>query len=261
MFKKILFLIIAFALAIVAVFVQHFFDNEFPYKISIDLLGNSYMLALPKVNEGVVDCIVELNIPDKHIHGYIYYKVYGSNGSWRRVKLLRLNDKLVSILPYQKPMVKLIYYLELTDDNGKIYPVAKDNPLVVLYREQVPRLMSYMVSLLIFISLIISNYVGFATAFNIPYFIKYVRLLFYLLLVAVLLDFVAYLIAYRHLLVLPSPYNDMRFFIHMLIFTLWAILYNLQRKGNENRLPVLVGSLLTLFLYCAPDHFVFKPLF
>ncbi|MGC8803448.1 MAG: hypothetical protein ACP5PS_06695, partial [Bacteroidales bacterium] len=204
MFKKILFLTIGIGLAIVSVFVQHFFDNDFPYKVSVQLSGTIYTLALPKVNEGVVDCVVELNIPDKRIHGYIYYKVYGTNGSWRRVKLLRLNDKLVSILPYQKPTVKLIYYLELTDDKGKIYPVGKDNPLVVLYRDQVPRLLSYIVALLFFISLIISNYVGLATTFSIPYFIKYVRLLFYLLLSAVLLDFVAYLYAYRHLLVMPS---------------------------------------------------------
>lgn len=261
MFKKLLFLIIAFTLAIVAVFVRHIFENDFPYKVSVDVSETSYNLALPKVNEGVMDCIVELNIPDTQIHGYIYYKLYGSNGTWRKVKLLRLNNKLVCILPYQKPMVKLMYYLELEDSKGKIYPVAKDQPFVVLFRAQVPRLLSYVITLLFFISLVISSYAGLVTGFNIPYFLKYVRLIFYLLLAAIVLDFIAYLYAYRHLLVEPSPYNDLRFFIHLLIFSLWAFTFYLQRKGSEKRYVVFVASLLTIFLYCAPDHFIFKPLF
>lgn len=261
MFKKILFLFIAVGSAIVASFIQQILDNDYPYKISVDLSGKTYTFALPKVNEGVADCVIELNIPDTQIHGYIYYKLYNSSSSWRKIKLLRLNDKLVCILPYQKPMVKIMYYLELVDNSGKIYPIAQDRPLVVLYREHPPRILTYLIALLFFTSLIISNYLGLVTAFNIPYFLKYVRLLFYLLLAAIVLDFVAYLFAYRHLFVTPSPYNDMHFFKHLIIFVLWAILFYFHRKGEEKRLAVLAGSVVTIVLYCVPDHFVFKPFF
>jgi hypothetical protein len=261
MFKKILFLIIAIGLAIIATFVQQVLDNELPYKVSVEISDTAYTFALPRVNEGVVDCIVELNVANPAVHGYIHYRLYNSNGTWRKIKLLRLNEKLVSIIPYQKPMIKIEYYLELVDGQGKIYPIAKNQPLVVLFREQVPRLLTYIIALLLFVSLIISNYMGMVTAFNIPYFLKYVRLMFYLLGTAIVLDFAAYLYAYRHLFVVPSPYNDMLFFKNLIIFAIWAILFYVQKNGKERRLAVLAGSLLTLVLYCAPDHFVFQAFF
>lgn len=85
--------------------------------------------------------------------------------------------------------------------------------------------------------------------------------MFYLLGTAIVLDFAAYLYAYRHLFVVPSPYNDMLFFKNLIIFAIWAILFYVQKNGKERRLAVLAGSLLTLVLYCAPDHFVFQAFF
>ncbi|MCX7987684.1 MAG: hypothetical protein N2662_12175 [Bacteroidales bacterium] len=261
MLKKILFLIIAIAISITAVFVQQIMDNEFPYKANVEISGKTYSLSLPKVNEGVVDCIIELNIPDKEIEGYLYHKVYNSNGTWQRIKLLRINDKLVSILPYQKPMIKLYYYIELRDGNGNSYFVHKDNPFVVLFRNHPPRVLSYAISLLLFFVLIVSNYLGLVSAFKINHFIKYIRLLFYMLSAAVILDFISYWIAYQHLLVVPSPHNDLRIFKYLIIFILWLLVYYSHRNNKEKRIIVLLSSIITLFLFCLPDHFVFQSFF
>jgi hypothetical protein len=261
MLRKILFFAIAAGLTVIAVFVQQIMDNDFPYRTTLNLPDKSYTFSLPKVNEGVVDCIIELTIPDPNYEGYLYYKMFGSNGNWKRIKLLRLNDKLVSILPYQKPMVKLMYYLEIADSKGNLYPIHKDNPLIVLFRNQVPRIITYSIALLFFVSLIFSSYAGIVAVFNVSHLFKYIRLVFYLLLVALMLDFIAYIIAYQHILVEPSPHNDLRFYKNLIILILWSLLYFSHRNRPEKRFFVVAVSLLTLLLFVAPDHLIFRVLF
>jgi hypothetical protein len=257
MFKKILFFGIAVALSILTVAVEQVLNNDFFYKNTIDIRNKTYSFNLPKVNSGEVDCIIELNIPDTAVHGKIFYKLYKSKNDWTSISLLRLNDKLVSILPYQKPNVKYAYYIELYSNKGVSTIGSKDSFYVVRFKGEVPKLISYTKTLIFFIALILSCYVGIYTMFNYENFLKYSRLVFYLLIAGIILDLTSFLIAYHHLFIVPSSVNDLSFYKNLIIFIVWGIVFYIQRDDKEKRIPVLIASLLTLILYCIPENNLF----
>ncbi len=260
MLKKILFLTIAIVISIIAVFIQQFLDNDQHYHTTIKINNNKYYLDLPKVNEGVIDCIIEVKIPDHEVEGYVYYKLLNSKGKWERIKMLRLGDKLVSIIPYQKANIKIQYYFEFFKE-GKIYTFHKEEPFVVLFRNEVPKVLTYLYAILLFVSLIISNYLGILTIFNIPIFFKYIHFLFYILTITILINLISHLWAYRHIFVTLSPNADLRFYKYLIIYALWFIVFKWFDKYEGNRIKILIISVLTLFLFCVPDHYIFKFLF
>lgn len=261
MFKKIFILLVATFLAIILTFLQEFLSNQRPVMASTIIKENKYSFYLPVINEGVVDCIIELNVPDTSIWGKIYYQLHGNNNNrWYSVRLLRLNDKLVSILPYQKPNVKLAYYIELYDEQNNIYPICKDNPIVLRYKAHVPKIITYTSVVLFFIAIIIIAYLAIITGYLKEHFVLYVKWAFYLLLISVFFQFVDYVISYRNLLMQPSLYNDLTFYKNLLIFICWLIVYKVNQK-HENRIPTLIISWLVLFLYFLPDHLIFSFLY
>ncbi len=259
MFRKILFLGIAIGISIVAVIIQQFLDKDYPYKTSILIGEKSYNLSLPVVNQGTIDCIIELEIPDTSIHGAVYFKLFNSQTKWKRNGLIRLNDKLVSILPYQKPNVKLMYYLELTDGKNT-YPIAKEQPVVVRYENEVPKYIQYPGVVLYFLALIIICYLGMVTLFGIPDFKKYIRWAFILISIGTIFEAIRFFLAYHHLLLLPDPYNNFTFFKLIIIFLIWWAIYKLN-SIKERRFLTLLAVIISLALYILPHQTIFQFLY
>jgi hypothetical protein len=259
MFQKVSLLLISVGLAIVAVFIQQFFISDNPVKADVQINGNKYTFKLPVFYEGDEECIIVLSIPDKGVKGSVSYKVASSNDKWKTNKLIRMNDNLVSVIPRQKPNIKIEYFITLAS-YSKTYTMPLGNPIYIRYQKMVPKPIFYPYVLTLFMALILACYTGFLTVYNINPFKKYIQLTFYLLICSIVLGLIVHLISFRHLFLQLSPYNDLTFYKNLIIFLLWFGIYQLNKK-KEYRFMTLAVAILTLLLYCTPQHIVFHYLY
>lgn len=252
MLRKILFLAIASAITIIATIVQQIISSDSPYRVSTLINSTDYSFKLPVLHEGNDECLIELNIPDTAIRGTIYYKIYKSSQNWNANALIRLNDNLVSILPHNKPNIKIEYYIELSS-KGKIYPLAKEKPVVVRFQSIVPKPISYLHVVILFLAIILSCFTGILTITEVGSYKKYARLTFYFLAGSIVLGLAVHLISFRHLFLQINQYNDLSFYKYLVIVALWSMVFYLDKHKTWWFVTLLV-SLVTLLLYCLPQN-------
>ena len=256
MFKKVLFLAIALGITIIATFVQQFASYDRPRKALIMINEEIYTLKLPVVHDANEECVVEINIPDTSVTGKMFYRVHESTEAWHSNNLIRMSDNLISILPITQPNVKLEYYLMLNSRSSQ-FAVVKDEPVVIRFQKEVPKYLLYPYVLLMFLALIISNFAGMLTVYNIDSYKKYVRITFYLFCACLLFGLIWHIISFRHFFLQVNPNNDLSFFKYLIILGIWWVVYKISQK-KDWRYLTLGASVLTLVLYCLPPQIVFS---
>ncbi len=253
MLKKISFLVVAAGLTIVAVFIQQFSSSDRPYKTSIDINNQSYNVKLPVVHEGNRECLIEINIGDTSIHGQVFYKRYKFNEDWKINQLVSMNENMVSILPQQNPNVKIAYYVKL-ESKGMHYYIAKDNPIIIRFQGEIPKYIQFPQVAIMFLALIFACFSGILALFNVDSYIKYSKITFYLFTIsAFILSLIVHIISFRHIILNLSIYNDLTFYKNLVIFLLWFGVYQLNKK-HSIRILVFIVAIITLMLYCLPQH-------
>ena len=255
MFKKVTFLTIALGIAIIATIVQQFASHDRPYKAVIMINEQIYKLKLPVFHDGRNECLIELVIPDTTVTGAVFYKVLNSNEEWHQNKLIRMSDNLLSILPENKPNVKLQYYIMLYSKSSQ-YSLAKEELIVIRFQKEVPKYLQYPYVLLFFGSLIIACFAGMLTIKNIDSYKKYATLTFYLYGAALFFGLIWHIYSFRHLFLQISPYNDLTFYKYLIVFLIWWGVYKLNQK-KDWRYVTLAASIITLILYIIPPQIVF----
>ena len=256
MLKKVLFLAIALGITIVATFIQQFSSYDRPYKAVIMINEEIYKLRLPVVHDANEECLIELNIPDTSVSGTIFFKVYQSNENWHSNNLIRMSDKLLNILPVTQPNVKMQYYIMLHSRSSQ-FAIAKEEPVVIRFQKEVPKYLLYPYVLLMFLALILSNFAGMLTVYNIDSYKKYIGITFYLFLATLVFGLIWHIISFRHFFMQISPYNDLSFFKYLIILGIWWGVYKISQK-HDWRYLILSASVVTLVLYCIPAQLVFS---
>ena len=255
MIQKVLFLLIATALTIIATFVQQFSSSDRPYNTDIKINSKSYSLSLPVLHEGNEECLIEINLPDTTVKGNLVFKLLNSSEEWKSTNLIRMNDNLVNVLPIQNANIKISYYIEL-NSKGKTYYISKEKPIIVRFQETVPKYILFPQVMIMFLALIIACFSGLLSIFNADSYKKYANLTFYLFSGGVFLSLLIHIIAFRHLLLQLLPYNDLSLYKNLIIFLIWFGLFKLNKK-YDYRYLTLTATVFTLVLYCLPQHFIF----
>ena len=257
MIQKVLFLLIATALTIIATFVQQFSSSDRPYNTDIKINGKSYSLSLPVLHEGNDECVIVMNLPDTTVKGNLVYRLLNSSEEWKSTNLIRTNnnDNLVNVLPIQNANIKISYYIELIS-KGRTYYISKNKPIIVRFQEKVPKYILFPQVMVMFLALIIAFFSGLLSIFNADSYKKYANLTFYLFSGGVLLSLIIHIVAFRHLLLQLMPYNDLSLYKNLIIFFIWFGLFKANKK-YDCRYLTLTATVFTLVLYCLPQHFIF----
>ncbi len=255
MLKKVLFLAIALGITIIATFVQQFATYDRPYKATLMINEVIYTLKLPVVHDANNECLIELVIPDSTVQGEVFYKVLNSSEEWHTNKLIRMSDNLLSILPENKPNVKLQYYIMLYSKSSQ-FAIAKEDPIVIRFQKDVPKYLQYPYVLLFFGALMMACFAGLLTVYDIDSYKKYARITFYLFSAAIFFAFIWHIVSFNHLFLRISHYNDLTFYKYLIIFLIWWGVYKINQK-YELRYITLAASILTLILYSIPSQLVF----
>jgi hypothetical protein len=233
---------------------QKFYSVERPYKVYSNINGEVVTYKLPSFHEGNEGCIVELNIEDSTAEGYLYYRIVGGD-VWSSVKLVRMNENLISIIPNHKINTKVQYYLKLIV-SGKTYFLAHKEPAVVRFQSEVPKLIVFPQEILNFIALIFAFFTGLYAVFKIDTYKKYSLYGFYFFSAATLLGLVICLISFRTIFLKFNSYNDLIFYKEFLIFLFWLIIYYLNKKKGSRYITASL-AFLTLIVYCLPQNILF----
>lgn len=178
-------LVISWILAIIitlsAAIYQRMTGPTYPQKASFTLNEKQYKVKLIRSHGGTSDAPVELSISD-NISGRIHYRHYPSDEEWMVVDMNNTNSKLTGKLPNQPPAGKLQYYIELSH-NGQTIFLAKEKPVVIRYKGEVPGAVLLPHVLLMFFAMLISNLAGILALFNHKRFRSYTFFAFFLLLI------------------------------------------------------------------------------
>jgi hypothetical protein len=255
MFKKLLFLSISIALAILAVIFQRLSSPDKPRIENLIINGITYSFELPTVHEDDEEFLVEVHIPDSMISGNVYYRQFKVNENWKAVKMIRMNDNLVSVLPTQKPIIKLAYYLELQYNNKK-FTVAKDNPAKVRFQKKEPKILRYPYELLMFVSLIFTVFSAFLSIYFFNSFKKYFNFAFYTFLGGTILGLIIYLFTMRHVIIQFAPYNDVTFYKILIAFAIYSFVFY-KNKKQPSKWYAIIASIGLIFYYFIPQSLFF----
>lgn len=177
---KIIIWTVAILITLLAVFYQRSTGPTYPRKFKIEIAGEDYNFKLKRSHVLSRDFYVSLDDIPLHVEGVIHYKPYPTNLDWQSVDLQREGSTLKGKLPVQPAAGKLAYNLILKDGNKDVY-VAKEEPVIIRFRGDVPAVYMIPHIFLMFLAMLFSNATGLLVAFKQKKYKKYLIISFILL--------------------------------------------------------------------------------
>ncbi len=186
--KRTLLWILAVVITLGAALYQRATGPTYPQDETVVLGDSTYHMQFIRTS-GERDARVKLPVKDTAVHGAIYYKKLGVAEDFTRVdfkmtdikytsafmkKIMMKKDEtvLAAYLPQQPPAGKLEYYIELVK-NGQPVDVAKNHPIVIRFKGDVPTGVLIPHIILMFLVMLFSTIAGLFAAFKIERFRRY----------------------------------------------------------------------------------------
>jgi hypothetical protein len=154
----------------------------YPKSFTVELEDDNYKFKLRRSHTITRDFYVELKDAPEGLSGKVVYKPYPTDFEWDEAVLNNKDGKLKAKLPVQPPAGKLAYYLILDYKDEEII-VAKENPVIIRFKGDVPAIYMIPHILIMFLAMLFSNITGLMVVFKHNKFKKYLWLSFICLLV------------------------------------------------------------------------------
>lgn len=195
--KKTLLWILAVVITLSAAIYQRTTGPTYPRSEKVTLTDSTYILQLIRTSVSTRDGRVKLTIRDTAVHGAVYYKKLGVAENWTRVdfkwtlikshslplfKKKKDETLLAASLPMQPPAGKLEYYLELSKKGQTVY-IAKDKPVVIRFKGDVPAGVLIPHIILMFLAMMFSAAAGLFAIFKLDRYRRYTLWTFVILFI------------------------------------------------------------------------------
>jgi len=131
-------------------------------KVTYTLNQKDYKTKLPRSSNNDKDCKVDLNYIDSNFTAKLYHRPYPTNNDWVVTQFSPTEDgKISAYLPLQPAAGKLEYYIEFINKaNNEAVFIAKEEPIVIRFKNPVPSWVLIPHVLIIFIAMLFSNLAG-----------------------------------------------------------------------------------------------------
>lgn len=172
---------IAIAVTLGAAVFQRATGPTHPKKYKLETKTGEYKFKLKRSHSIGKDFFVELKDAPEKLTGKVMYRPYPTNKEWVEVAFVKDGNSLKAQLPVQPAAGKLEYYLILDDGTGEKI-VAKDKPVVIRFKGDVPAGFMIPHILCMFLAMLFANLTGIMVIFKDKRYKKYMRLAFYFLL-------------------------------------------------------------------------------
>lgn len=251
MVRKIIIWALALVITLIAAIYQRKTGPTYPQSYKIQIGSDIYKGELLRTHAGDKECLLEVPIDDKEITGLILYKRYKTKDEYKPVSMVMYHGELCGVLPHQDKAGKLQYYIELMKD-GKSYFIARDEPVVIRFRGDVPGYVMIPHILLLFLSMFFATLCGLYILFKQENFKKYVSWAFFTLLIGgfvfgPLMQWYAFGEFWTGI-----PFGfDLTDNKTLFVFAFWLWAYLANRK-KTHPVPVLVACIMTLVIFSIP---------
>jgi len=229
----------------------------YPKKEKITLNGKEYKLKLIRSHGGTDDASVSLNINDTSVTAILFWKPYPpiETDVWTKESFKQEKEEketiLTATLPHQPPAGKLTYYIQIKDNDGIKY-LNKEKPVVIRFKGSVPPYVLIPHIIFIFFAMFLANVSGLFAAFKIPQFKRYTNITLILMLIGgMILGPIVQKFAFLEYWA-GVPYGwDLTDNKLLIAFLAWLAAFLLNRK-KENRISVIIASLVTIIIFSIP---------
>ncbi|TSA38960.1 MAG: hypothetical protein D4R64_01570 [Porphyromonadaceae bacterium] len=265
--KKTFLWILAVIITLSAAMYQRKTGPTYPRAEKVILGDSTYSLELIRTS-GARDARVKLPVKDTAVHASVYYKKLGIAEDWTRVdfkmtnikyhsafmkKIMRKKDEttLAAYLPQQPSAGKLEYYIELVK-NGQTVDVAKNRPVVIRFKGDVPAGVLIPHILLMFLAMLFSTIAGLFAAFKIERFRRYTLWTFVILFIGgfILGPWVQWYAFGDWWTGIPFGW-DLTDNKTLFAFVFWAAaLFGIKGKGRP--WLIILAALMTLVIFSIP---------
>ena len=254
--RRITLWIIGLLITLIAAVYQKMTGPTYPKKAEITLNGYEYNLNLLRSHGGEDDATIAFNV-DANIKSDLFWKPFPPNKEdvWTSENFKQENKDgkniLTATLPHQPPAGKLMYYISFTDNNG-IQELYKEEPIVIRFKGAVPPYVLIPHIIFIFFAMFLANVTGLFAAFKIPQFKRYTGItLILMLLGGMILGPIVQKFAFLEYWT-GVPYGwDLTDNKLLIAFLAWLIAFLFNMK-KENRLSVIIASLVTIVIFSIP---------
>lgn len=246
-----LFWLAAIAITLSAAVYQRLTGPTHPKRLELTTNIETYKIRLIRSHGGTRDCELAFNIPDTTIHAELLYKRYPTTDDWTKVKLQRVDAKLIAFLPHQPPAGKLEYKMQFYQ-NDKILNKADDFHVVIRFKGAVPKGVLIPHVLLMFFAMMLSNLSGILALANHDKMQLYTNITFVFLLIGgMIFGPIMQKFAFGEYWT-GFPYGkDLTDNKTLIAFIFWiiAIVANWKKR---NRTWIIMASIITLAIYMIP---------
>ena len=129
--------VVAFVLMAALAIYQRTTGPTYPKSGKVKISGQEIMYHLPRSANTGSSKLIELNVPDNNIVGYVKYKRYKSYDEWQIHQMERSGEMIYGHLPSQSPAGKVMYEVYLINLNGENVKLTPE-PVVLRFKGEVP---------------------------------------------------------------------------------------------------------------------------
>lgn len=180
--KNFLFWTIAIVITLASAIYQRTTGPTHPKRLSIEVNDTNYSFSLKRSHTITRDFFVELRDAPKNLEGNVIYRPYPTDWEWETAELKRDGEGLKAKLPNQPPAGKIEYYLDLKH-NGEQKYVAKEDRVVIRFKDYVPAGFLIPHIIFMFAAMLLSNLMGIMVLGKDKRYKKYLNLSFIFLIV------------------------------------------------------------------------------
>lgn len=244
---------IAILITLFTAYYQRISGPTYPKKINFNINNKNYSVKLPRSYGQENDCEIVLKIPEKNIKGKISYRRYPINESLKTSEFIRKDENLIAYLPRQPKAGKLLYYVELYDEQDKL--LAQTKPIIIRFRGSIPTTILILHIIIIFLAMLFSNLAGLlAIVKDIKYKIYSNITLVSLIVGGLIFGAVIQKYAFgKYWTGIPFGWDltDNKTLIAILVWII-AIIFNRKQAGKDRPYLVIIASIITLLIYLIP---------
>lgn len=161
--KKIFFWAAALLITIAAAMYQRTTGPTYPKRVKTLIDGTEYALSLKRSQTNTHPCRIRLEVPAE-VTGVLNYKKLRVDEEWTAVPMEHDGTVLSAMLPSQPAAGKLEYFLILTSPSGKQVEIARDQPVIIRFKGDVPAVVMIPHILIMFLAMLLSNLAGITAA-------------------------------------------------------------------------------------------------
>jgi hypothetical protein len=149
----------AFVITFLTLYISNLLSNEYPITGTVGIDGKKVSYRFEKIHFTNTNLEIIIRSDVDSLNGNIFWKETSRSKEWNVIRLIDSTKVLKGIIPNQKPLQVIQYYIELTYQN-KTYGLPDNKEVSLIYYGKISPMLKVLQFLLLYIGLFLSVRTG-----------------------------------------------------------------------------------------------------